>query len=170
MVWSAHRLDNTCLDDLEAVRVKGLKRRGLSRFYSDRSQSFSSMELVLCTALGESSLALAKRSSSNASSEDCSMGRLSPTSPGQATSRSSGQSCAIQSHGDGGQFDVSTDAIWPHQAEDICAALRLTSLGQAVKLGDVSSGPSRDALSRQRACYRRSHQHTFIIGTGSSSL
>ncbi len=39
---------------------KPLKRRGLSKYYSGRSQSFSSMELVLMSSLGDDSKALSK--------------------------------------------------------------------------------------------------------------
>lgn len=77
MVWAACckaeqpscSSDGCCSGDPESsavgVRCKPLKkRRGLSRFYSSKSQSFSSLELVQCTPYGDSALALAKRPSS----------------------------------------------------------------------------------------------------------
>ncbi|KAJ9508481.1 hypothetical protein QJQ45_012013 [Haematococcus lacustris] len=40
---------------------KSLKRKGLSKFYSSKSQSFTSLELALATSFGESAKALAKQ-------------------------------------------------------------------------------------------------------------
>lgn len=57
-------------DELESTRAKPLKRRGLSRHYSSKSQSFSSMELVLLTPYGESALALSKTRSSTSEEQE----------------------------------------------------------------------------------------------------
>lgn len=74
MVWSAkpqaeehsgNSDASEATDGFYGVRTKPLKkRRGLSRYYASKSQSFSSFEFVQCTAYGDSALALAKRPSS----------------------------------------------------------------------------------------------------------
>ncbi|KAL6748952.1 hypothetical protein V8C86DRAFT_2862905 [Haematococcus lacustris] len=46
---------------MDPRRGKSLKRKGLSKFYSSKSQSFTSLELALATSFGESAKALAKQ-------------------------------------------------------------------------------------------------------------
>eukprot|EP00798_Chlamydomonas_sp_ICE-L_P006503 gene6503-3142_t len=62
MVWLPKSLRDE-EEEMDVIRVKPLKRRGLSRFYSSKSQSFSNMELALSSSFGESALALGKSSS-----------------------------------------------------------------------------------------------------------
>ncbi|PNW78462.1 hypothetical protein CHLRE_09g396550v5 [Chlamydomonas reinhardtii] len=75
MVWVSADASDDAASSVDCVKAKPLKRRcaggglgrvgGLSRYYSSKSQSFSSLELVTqCTPYGTSSLALAKRRSS----------------------------------------------------------------------------------------------------------
>ncbi|KAG2432636.1 hypothetical protein HXX76_008976 [Chlamydomonas incerta] len=75
MVWVSTDASDDAASSIDCVKAKPLKRRcaggglgragGLSRYYSSKSQSFSSLELVTqCTPYGTSSLALAKRRSS----------------------------------------------------------------------------------------------------------
>lgn len=65
------------------VRQKPLKRKGLSKYYSAKSQSFSSLELALTTQYGENAMGLAK------SQPDLSLGCSVPTSSGLPTCSSS---------------------------------------------------------------------------------
>ncbi|GFR52536.1 hypothetical protein Agub_g15111, partial [Astrephomene gubernaculifera] len=69
MVWASQDNPEDAAAGVESVKVKPLKKRcgsrnGLSRYYSSKSQSFSSLDLVHCTQFGNSALALAKRPSS----------------------------------------------------------------------------------------------------------
>jgi hypothetical protein len=66
MVISSTRLDASSMDDLDSqagVRRTSLKRRGLSRFYSSKSQSFSNMRDLVANPFSCSSLLLAKKAS-----------------------------------------------------------------------------------------------------------
>jgi hypothetical protein len=66
MVISSTRCDASSLEDLDSqagVRRTSLKRRGLSRFYSSKSQSFSNMCDLVANPFSCSSLLLAKKAS-----------------------------------------------------------------------------------------------------------
>ncbi|KXZ49982.1 hypothetical protein GPECTOR_18g138 [Gonium pectorale] len=70
MVWASGDAADDALPGVDCVKAKPLKKRccsragGLSRYYSNKSQSFSSLDRVQCTPFGTSALALAKRPSS----------------------------------------------------------------------------------------------------------
>ncbi|GLI65301.1 hypothetical protein VaNZ11_008843 [Volvox africanus] len=69
MVWASHEPVDDSTPAIDSVRAKPLKKRcssraGLSRYYSSKSQSFSSLNLVQCTPFGSSAMALAKRPAS----------------------------------------------------------------------------------------------------------
>lgn len=95
MVWagsgSKHGSDveNTGNSVVEcSVRMRQLKRTGLSKFYASKSQSFSSLELALSSAFGDSAAALSKRPSSlsldleraNSGTRGCSSGASNDSS------------------------------------------------------------------------------------------
>ncbi|GIL76840.1 hypothetical protein Vretimale_8690 [Volvox reticuliferus] len=69
MVWASQEPVDDSAPGIDSVRAKPLKKRcssraGLSRYYSSKSQSFSSLDLVQCTPFGTSAMALAKRPAS----------------------------------------------------------------------------------------------------------
>ncbi|GIL56581.1 hypothetical protein Vafri_11924 [Volvox africanus] len=69
MVWASQEPVDDSTPAIDSVRAKPLKKRcssraGLSRYYSSKSQSFSSLDLVQCTPFGTSAMALAKRPAS----------------------------------------------------------------------------------------------------------
>jgi len=70
MVIPSLKCEANSSEDLDGVRAKPLKRRGLSKFYSSKSQSFTSFDAIRITKFGDSSLALAKYPSSSSQIEE----------------------------------------------------------------------------------------------------
>lgn len=130
MVWNSGTVGQVQRsEELDNVRSKPLKRRGLSKYYSSKSQSFSSLELALATPYGESAMGLAKHPSSmDLTSDDfvgTSYSRSATSLPGQPTTTE--EQCLVP--------------FWLCKAtEDVCAALRLSKLSI-----------QEQALSRQSA-------------------
>lgn len=77
MVFEQCKSEASC-SELD-IRSKPLKRRGLSRFYAEKSQSFASLESLVDCRHGKSARVLAKRSQSDSmEGGPCSQGGPQP--------------------------------------------------------------------------------------------
>uniref|UniRef100_A0A7S0RHX5 Uncharacterized protein n=1 Tax=Chlamydomonas leiostraca TaxID=1034604 RepID=A0A7S0RHX5_9CHLO len=132
---------NTMAHELEHhVKHKPLKRRGLSRYYSSKSQSFSSLELALTTQYGEHAMGLGKGQPDMACTIPCGsssgMARMSSCTDWSSAYRHSATSdlsCSTSSAAmmlaEEGPFCVETQSAWMPQStavlcDDLCRALR----------------------------------------------
>lgn len=128
MVWAGSSSKNNASDIDNggsslaecSVRMRQLKRTGLSKFYSSKSQSFSSLELALSSQFGDSAAALSKRPSAlsldlerttSGSSRGCASGASN-------NSTHSGRAFSSECGGSSPQSSYHTDDQSPQRTHD----------------------------------------------------